>query len=263
MKIKKYIVLMKQEVKDNFSHFSNSIFRILTFWIILFIFLNLWQVVYAGKGEIIGFTLTQLFWYFTLAEVMTFSGPSDSIEEIGEEVRSGSISNSLLKPINYCFVRFVKYFSRFLTDFILIGAGGILFTYVLIGSLKITFTGILLTGIAIALGAFINFLLILAIGLSAFWLEDSTSLSWIYQKFVFILGGMMIPLEFYPSWLENLSKALPTSYFMYYPAKLFVHFDVSFLSKVLIGQVSWIIVLIVIVILVYRKGVKEVNINGG
>lgn len=109
----------------------------------------------------------------------------------------------------------------------------------------------------------INFILILVMGLSAFWLEDSASISWIYQKIVFIIGGMLLPLEFYPSWLENLSKSLPTSYLMYYPAKLFVHFDFTLFFKIIIGQIAWIVILSIIAFIIYKKGVREVNINGG
>lgn len=263
MKFKKYFVVAKQEVKERFSHLWDKFFTILTFWLILFVFLNLWIAVYGGKEQVLGFTLLQLFWYFTLAEVIVFSSPGETIEKIGEEVRSGTISQYLLKPFNYCLAKGSRFLAAFILNFALIGAGGIFFTFLFIGPIDLTFMGISLTGLTIIIGVALNFIIVLTLGLTAFWTEDSTSISWIYQKIVFIIGGMLIPLEFYPEWLSQIAKILPTAYFMYYPSKLFVHFNFELFLKVLAGQIIWIIILTAILFLIYKKSVKEVNINGG
>jgi ABC-2 type transport system permease protein len=48
-----------------------------------------------------------------------------------------------------------------------------------------------------------------SMGLAAFWFTDVTPLYWIWQKSLFVLGGLMLPLEFYPSWLVRLGSLTP------------------------------------------------------
>ena len=45
-----------------------------------------------------------------------------------------------------------------------------------------------------------------AIGLSAFWIVDTSPVYWIWQKLAFVLGGLLLPLELYPDWLRALAR---------------------------------------------------------
>ena len=101
------------------------------------------------------------------------------------------------------------------------------------------------------------------IGLLAFITEAVAPFEWDYQKLIFILGGMLILIDFYPDWLQELAKALPFSYMMYGPARLFVSPNmVDFLN--LIGSQSlWILMLGGVLILFFRLGTQRLAINGG
>ena len=76
--------------------------------------------------------------------------------------------------------------------------------------------------IAVLLAWSIDFCLQALIGLAAFVSEDVSAYDWIYQKLLFILGGMLIPVDFFPAWLQKVAQALPFQYAMYGPARLFV-----------------------------------------
>ena len=86
---------------------------------------------------------------------------------------------------------------------------------------------------------------------------------WIYQKFIFILGGFLIPLDFYPEWLQVIAKALPFSAMIYGPSKLFVSPTIGFFANVMLMQSLWIIALGAILIISYRRGVAYLTVNGG
>jgi ABC-2 type transport system permease protein len=101
------------------------------------------------------------------------------------------------------------------------------------------------------------------IGLAAFAAEEVAPFEWIYQKLVFILGGMLIPIDFYPSWLQTITKSLPFAYMMYGPARLFVKPDLQLFLSVIIGQVIWLVILCGIMILVFSRGIRRLAINGG
>jgi ABC-2 type transport system permease protein len=101
------------------------------------------------------------------------------------------------------------------------------------------------------------------IGLLAFITEDVAPFEWIYQKLIFILGGLLIPIDFYPEWLQALAKALPFSYMMYGPARLFVSPDMVDFLNLIGSQFLWILLLGGVLTLFFRLGTRRLAINGG
>jgi ABC-2 type transport system permease protein len=114
------------------------------------------------------------------------------------------------------------------------------------------------------LGAWIlNFCIATIIGLAAFVVEDVTAFTWIYQKMAFILGGFLIPLDFYPGWLQAVCRSLPFASMVYGPAKLFIDPTPEIFIQTLQGQLLWIAALGILLTLVYRRGLTMLTVNGG
>jgi ABC-2 type transport system permease protein len=124
-------------------------------------------------------------------------------------------------------------------------------------------TGWLFALIAVLGALTLNFCITCLIGLSAFLVEDVAPFMWIYQKFIFILGGFLIPLDFYPGWLQVFAKALPFSAMIYGPAKLFVAPTWELFANILFMQTVWIIVVGAVLVVSYRRGVAYLTVNGG
>jgi ABC-2 type transport system permease protein len=101
------------------------------------------------------------------------------------------------------------------------------------------------------------------IGLAAFVSEETSAYEWIYSKIVFILGGLLIPLDFYPEWLRNIALNLPFAYTLYGPARLFIEPSAERFFSLLGGQLAWIAALGLVVALLYRKSISWLVINGG
>ena len=74
---------------------------------------------------------------------------------------------------------------------------------------------------------------------------------------------MLLPLDFFPKWLGDISKKLPFSYITYAPGKLFVDFSLGYFMSVFIWQIFYLVLSVVICFVVYQKGVKKLNVNGG
>jgi ABC-2 type transport system permease protein len=120
-----------------------------------------------------------------------------------------------------------------------------------------------LTIIAV-LGAWVlNFLANGIIGLAAFVSEEVAPFEWIYQKFAFVFGGLLIPLDFYPQWLQNIAFALPFPAMTYGPSRLFVSPDAGLFASVLSQQAIWSLVLGVLLVFAYRRGLAYLTVNGG
>jgi ABC-2 type transport system permease protein len=56
---------------------------------------------------------------------------------------------------------------------------------------------------------------------------------------------------------------LPISYITYGPAKLVVDFSTEAALRIIPVQAAWLTLFAIISMVVYRKGVKILNVNGG
>lgn len=117
--------------------------------------------------------------------------------------------------------------------------------------------------IAIIFAWLIDCTLTATLGLAAFITEDVAAFDWIYAKFILILGGVLIPLDFFPDWLRAIAQILPFAYTAYGPARFFVQPDLARFVALILGQVLWLGALALLLSLVYRRGETRLTINGG
>ncbi|MEK6962912.1 MAG: ABC-2 family transporter protein [Nanoarchaeota archaeon] len=263
MSLAKYYEVAKIHILEKISYSWNQVFYGLIIGIVLFVFVHIWQAIYAGKLTIEGFSIAQMIWYLALAEVIVFSAGGQGIERIGEDVKSGIIASSLTKPINFVGKEFAVLLANFIYTFLISGFIAFAVAYFLVGPIPFHFANLPMLLVMIAGAAVLNFTLVIFFGLFAFWFEDVSSIYFIYQKLIFIMGGMLVPIDVYPIWVQGIVKYLPFSFITYMPAKLFVHFEWSAFLTGMIGQLAWILVGAMLLKVIYDKGIKRVNINGG
>lgn len=70
-------------------------------------------------------------------------------------------------------------------------------------------------------------------------------------------------MEVYPAAVARLARALPFSYMLYAPARLFVQYDTALFWRIVVAQVGWIAVMAGLTFGLYGLGVKRINVNGG
>ena len=101
------------------------------------------------------------------------------------------------------------------------------------------------------------------IGLLAFWFEEVNPFYLIYQKMVFVIGGMLIPVDFFPAWLQPLAKYSPFAFSSYWPAVTFVKFSWARFFTCLAGQAFYIALLFGAALLLFKGARKKVQVQGG
>ena len=69
--MKKYIFIFKSEIMTNFQYILNILTHFIGTFILLFIFLNLWQYIYSDPDKLInGYNMNQMIWYVIVTEVL-------------------------------------------------------------------------------------------------------------------------------------------------------------------------------------------------
>jgi len=83
MGVGKYWESAKISFNNNLMYKADFLANSLFIGLIIFIFINLWKVVYStGSGAIEGFTINMMIWYFLLTESIVTS-PGKVIEAFG------------------------------------------------------------------------------------------------------------------------------------------------------------------------------------
>jgi len=263
--IKKYKEIAKINFKNSFVYIWDNIFGTAFFIaIVIFIFSKLWAVIFESNGTSIisGFTIQMMLWYLVLTEAIVTS-LENIVTQIGIEIRSGDISNYLNKPYHYVIYKYAQTIGKAIFTFLLILLVGGLVAYLTVGLININWYIIPFIFIIVFLAITLSFMILVNIGLLAFWIEEVRGIHFIYNKFVFVIGGMLVPLEIFPFWLAKIGLVLPFSYIAYHPAKLFVMFSFKYFFNIILIQLAWIFVFIMISLFVYSIVSKKVIINGG
>lgn len=262
--IQKYSAITVTNLQNQLAYIWDAANRVLFIVIIIFVFVQLWTAVYASQDttEIAGLTLSSTLWYFLIAEVVELGKFRHDVT-ISEEVKDGSIAYTLVRPYNYLAYHFANGLGETAVRMCLVFLFGapIVFAYTGVPDLNwLTLPLVLL----VLLGAImLDFCAMSMIGLLAFVVEDTFSFRLIYQKLTFILGGLLIPVDFLPDWLQQIARYLPFNLTIYAPAKLFVAFSWAQFGQIVLLQIAWLLVFGMALRWQYRWAVNRLAINGG
>ncbi|MCR8629762.1 ABC transporter permease [Paenibacillus radicis (ex Xue et al. 2023)] len=262
-KLIKYGAIGRVTLRNHFAYVYDFIIRSIFLIMIMYIFMQLWRVTYQGEGTALieGYSYEQIIWYILFAEALTTAFPSLSTK-IEEEVKNGDVGYKLTRPLSYIGYHYVGYVSEVSIRLLVNVCIGGLLGVIMFGwpSFGWGWAGFLL----VSFGAVtINFLLNMVLALCSFWVEETRGLEFVYHKMLFTIGGMLMPLELFPQQLQAVCRWLPFQTVLYFPAKTVVRWaDVQLLSM-LLTQAAWVAVLAAVVGLMYLRGVKKLNVNGG
>jgi ABC-2 type transport system permease protein len=261
--MKKYLAIFKINLLNSLAYPAEMLTRSGMILIFMWVFFQLWHVTYAASGQSVlnGLTMHDTMWYLLLAETLELGRPRLA-RVISEQVKDGSIAYLLNKPYDFLLYQLSSGLGESLPrmGLLFIVGGGLVWAMAGPPPDLRNWPVALLT---LAGAWLLHFCVNALIGLAAFIAEEVAPFEWIYQKFVFILGGMLIPIDFYPLWLQTVAKSLPFAYMMYGPCRLFVEPNMQLFAQIVAGQVLWLAVLGSILVLAFARGMRRLAINGG
>ena len=229
--------------------------------LILFIFRELYAKVLPQEGALAGYDQARILWYLVVTEATMTSSPRLG-HRIDDEVRSGQVSAFLCRPISYVAYHRWVYLGEVAVAYplrLLVGGAA---AWVMVGPPP---AGPELAWILppVALGLALHFQVGITLGLSAFWMGDSTPLFWVYQKTLFLLGGLLVPLEFYPPAVLRVAEALPFHLVLHGPARLSLDPTPAGALRVVLPQLAWLFGLGLFTSWLYRRALRKLTVQGG
>ena len=233
--------------------------------VVLFVFVKLWTVTYGaagGTGAIAGFTLAQMIWYLVATEtiIMSMIPIHRSIER---EIKDGDVAIRLNKPLSFLGYHWSVFIGEgVLKGLILVLVGGAV-ALLMVGPTEFSVFSVVPLFLTFVLTATLNFFFGALIGLLAFWTEDITGFYFIFDRLKWLLGGFLMPITLFPEWLQRIVEWLPFPLMIYRPAELAVSFEFSKWFELTWKQLLLVAGLWLVAQVLYRAGVRRLDVNGG
>src|SRR5262245_9629793 len=235
--------------------------RLLLYLLILAIFRQLWLATplqELGPGAP---TAANMLWYVTVTEWIVFAAglPYRVVEE---QIRSGQIESALLRPLPYAAATLAEWSGATSFYLLVMGAAGIAAGARLTGTLPpMAATAPLIVASGVV-GCAIALLCQLQLGYAAAWLGTAAPLFWIWQKLLFVCGGLLLPLTLYPPALRGLAEYGPFAAILFAPGSLILAPAGTSVAGILGRQLTWFAAIALLTVGVDRAATLRLSRRG-
>ncbi len=263
--MRKYLFVLKATLIESLQYVLSILLGFITFFMVLFVFMNLWDYIYSDTANLInGYSKVQMIWYVILTEIIWFSTRNATLSfQISNDIKSGSIAYGINKPYHYIAYIIAKHLGEIVVKTLMFLIAGLVIGYCFLGSFPdIRMYQLPAVLLSLILGMFINTFLKMSISVLSFWIEDATPFHWIYDKMIIVLG-IMFPVEVFPLWAQPIIRFTPIFVVTYGPAKLIIDYSIGMALQVILSQLVYFVISLGILLFIYQRGVKKLNVNGG
>lgn len=263
--MRKYAVIYRSILMENLQYAMNVVMGFITYFMIIFILMQLWNYMYSSPADFIaGYSRQQMIWYVMITEVIWFSARTATVtRQAATDIKNGNIAYLMNKPYHYTLYILTKYTGEWSIRLPIYAALSVLAGVIMVGPLPdfhlITFLAAIPS---ILLGITINGVFKLCISLISFWIEDSNPFQWLYDKMLLVIGTIF-PVEIFPAALQPFFKLTPIYTVCYGPAKLVVDFSWEKFLEIVAAQMIYLAIGCGLMFFLYGKGVKKLHVNGG
>lgn len=216
----------------------------------------LWTAALPHGQSIRGYDALDMVWYIAIGEAAVNGVDQRLMVRIGEDLRRGDLTTELLRPVTLVWMITSRELGRSVARFALSMPACCAVAWLIAGPPP-SWIGLALLVVTGPLAVVAQTLLVIGASSSALWLGDTTAAWFVLQKLVFLLGGMLLPLEFWPGHVGDVLAALPWAATAYTPAHLAVHPSVDRFALLVALQVAWIAALAVGTSVAWRSGERR------
>lgn len=225
--------------------------------------LFVWLAIESGSGSL-PYTRGELVTYFlTLLMIRTWTTAWASFF-VGDDIRNGKISMYLSKPLSYFGDQLMNNVAEKVQRTIILLPIIVVFA-LFFGGFSISVVP--LQGVAFMVSwlcaAALYFMIDVCIGMLAFWMDEVYSIIKLYMVAGSLFSGRLIPLEFLPGTLHNISMVLPFRFTLSFPLEILLHKLTPTETVLGLGiQLAWLAASIILYKILWKKGLKRYTASG-
>jgi viologen exporter family transport system permease protein len=234
--------------------------RVGFYLIILIVTASLWRAALdANDGNLAGYDRVGLLWYIAAAQAAQLGPRPRTIEEVGDEIGAGTVAVQMLRPVSVVGLRIAAELGEAVLRVLIAALVASVGLFLTVGAPHSAASAALALPAAL-LGCTLSVTAQHACGGIAFWLLDARATWFLWSKLVFLLGGLLIPLELLPAGLGDVAKVLPWASMTYVSGRL-ASGDLD--PLLVVGQLVWLVVAGALAAGVFALGERRLQVVGG
>lgn len=268
--IKRYVPFMKAGIQNMIVYRLNFMGFVIGGLIYCFVMFYLWRAVFASHagGVFLGFSMMDMVIFLFLSNTTNQLIYSEVSEVIGEEIRDGSISMRLLKPVNtdlsYMFNELGSILIKLVVLVFPMILGLEIYRFYMEGAVLFRPAEFGLYLLSAVLGYLISFRVNLCFGFMSFYMKNLWGITILKNSIVDFLSGSLIPLAFMPEALRHCLEYLPFASMGYTPVMLYMgkYGEKELLFRIGL-QIVWAILMYALSKLIWFGAIKKLCVQGG
>lgn len=265
-----YWTFALNQMKSNFVYKGRFYLFIIRKFLGMFIYYYLWMAIYASasSSQLGGFSRSEMILYvfmsYTISDIVMIGISS----EIGSDVIDGSVAMNLIKPISYRMYLTFKSIGimiyRMVVPSVFIWIGLEIYKVVGLGMAVSSPVTIALSLISIVLSFFIYVFFDYCFGMLAFVTTYIFGMNIIKNAALNLLTGKLIPVSFFPVFVQKVFSFLPFTAMTYVPVMIYLgKYSGAEALRQLFKQAVWVVILYLLGSLLWKRIEKRIVILGG
>jgi len=232
---------------------------------VLFSLYFLWSALLANRPQVLGYSREQLLTYVFVMTLLRAWVLGCVTDRIPMEIAKGQLSDILLRPISHLGYwatqdaanKSLNMLSACLevTLFLLVTGTAILLPSRLVLSAAFLFSTV---------GAMVlYFLMSYALGVVGFWTAQSWGPRFCFEIILEFCAGAYFPIDLLPASVQKILSVLPFPYLIFYPLSIYLGRSTpAEIRRIFLVQGVWAVLLVGLVMLFWRKGLKKYAAEG-
>lgn len=259
-----YIEFFKKAFQERYAYKFDFFTSLIGSTLMVVVQASIWSALYQNAIQK-PISLTEMISYVVLAAFVTALTSSGISRKLGERVSNGTIVMELIRPINLKHLFFAEDFGNNIFRVIFSTLPAIIVISTLYGfDFKTNLNTWAYFMMSVAMGIVIAFYIHYIIGLFSFWLHTSWYIPFYVGALFQVFSGSIVPLWFYPDWLQSICHILPFRLIFFEPISIYLELrNGNEVSQLLLLQIVWIFLLYLLERMVWTFAIRKVVIHGG
>ena len=253
----------RARLTDLLANRARFLAGIASYFIYVSVYAGIYRAIYeGGPDQVGGLGMNEALTYVAVAWVLRSLYTNGLDREITEDVRRGDIALALLRPVDYPASKLATVAGEALTRtliFTLPAALLVVLVYPVQPPASLTSAIGFLAGAVLAFGIYscVNLL----VGITAVFTEHTLGIQRAKNAMMDLLGGVLLPLTFFPEWAQDVLLFLPFQAVTYTPVSMYL--GTTPVPAGLGVQVLWLVILAVLVRLLWKRAASHLTVQGG
>lgn len=256
-----YLAFTRKSFIKNMAYRAEVWLKIFGNFVLILIQVSIWKSL-IGNGVVNGVSLEEMVTYSVITTAIMNVLMIKAYRLLDEKLKTGSISVDLQKPISYPLQLFADQLGLVLFQLCFTVAPLLVLSVFIFGVQLPTAVSVFPFILSVFIAVIISFLLAFLVALISFWVLTTFALSWTLNAFITVFSGSFVPLWFFTPFWAQIANLLPFQFLGFIPTSIYLGKITEPYVELMKGS-FWIVVLLLLILVLWKKAISNLVVQGG